>query len=273
MLAIIIICIIAISVIFWIASSNNRIALRRQATARMPFPTSWRKIIKLRVPYFRYLPSHLQLELKKHIKVFLSEKEFIGCDGLIITPEIKVTIATQACLLLLNDHKDYYPKLKQILVYPSAFKVKSEQSNELGLIWEEQRVLAGESWGQGKIVLSWLDTLAGAKEPFDGSNVVIHEFAHQLDQQAGVANGAPQLNAIEDYASWSSVFSKEFDTLRQQKHQGIPSLLNHYGATNPAEFFAVVSEVFFEQPKAMASEYPELYKELSRFYHLDPLTW
>lgn len=273
MLAITVVCFIAIATIFWIASSNNRTRIRRRAVAQMPFPTAWRRIIKQRVPYFRYLPAHLQLELKKHIKVFLAEKKFVGCDGLSITPEIKVTIAAQACLLLLNDPRDYYPKLKQILVYPSAFKVKSEQTNELGLIWEEQRILAGESWGQGKIVLSWIDTLAGAKDPFDGSNVVIHEFAHQLDQQAGVANGAPQLNTSADYTSWSKIFSKEYERLRQQKLQGIPSLFSHYGATNPAEFFAVVSEVFFEQPNAMANEHPELYSELSQFYRLDPQTW
>ncbi len=273
MLAIILICVIATGAIYWIASSNNRIKIRRQAIASMPFPTAWRKIIKHRVPYFRYLPDHLKLELKRHIKIFMSEKIFIGCDGLKVTDEMKVTIATQACLLLLNNPRNYYPTLKQILIYPSAFKVSSEQSNELGLSWVQQRVLSGESWQDGKVILSWQDTLEGAQDPFDGNNVVIHEFAHQLDQQTGTANGAPELSSKLAYESWSSVLSKEFALLQAKKQQGESSLLSHYGATNPAEFFAVISEVFFEQPKALANEHPELYRELKGFYQIDPLTW
>lgn len=273
MFAIIIVSLLAAAVIFWIASSGNRAKLCRKAYSQMPFPEAWRHIIKQRVPYFRYLPDHLKLQLKQHIKIFLSEKEFVGCDGLVITDEIRVTIATQACLLLLNNPRDYYPNLKQILVYPSAFWVNSEQSDELGLIWQQQRVLSGESWQQGKVVLSWRDTLEGAQDPFDGNNVVIHEFAHQLDQQTGTANGAPQLESTLAYESWSSVLSREFEQLQAQKRQGEPSLLNHYGATNPAEFFAVISEVFFERPNDLAYEHPELYQQLKGFYQIDPLSW
>lgn len=245
---------------------------RKQLMAK-PFPAQWRAILKRRLPYFRALPTDLQLQLKQHMQVFIAEKTFIGCDGLVITDEMRVTIAAQACLLLLNRPDYYYPKLKQILVYPSAFVVHGDQADAAGVVHAQRRVLSGESWGQGKVVLSWVDTLQGAAEPFDGHNVVIHEFAHQLDQEKGVATGAPLLDRNSDYQQWTQVFSTEFASLQQQAMRGEGSLFDHYGATNPAEFFAVVSEVFFEQPQQLSQRHPALYQQLSQFYRLNPLSW
>jgi|TARA_Y100000593_G_C4238408_1_gene300811 Mlc titration factor MtfA (ptsG expression regulator) len=246
---------------------------QRSIIMARPFPAPWRDILKRRLPYFRALPADLQLQLKKHIQVFIAEKDFIGCDDLTVTDEMRVTIAAQACLLLLNRPDYYYPKLKQILLYPSAFIVRNNSADAAGVLHEQRRVLSGESWGQGKVILSWADTLDGAANPGDGRNVVIHEFAHQLDQEKGIANGAPLLERSSDYQSWSGVMASEFATLQRQAGLGEHSLFDHYGATNPAEFFAVISEVFFEQPGLLSRQHPKLYGELSRFYRLNPLSW
>ena len=246
---------------------------QRQKVMAQPFKAAWRDILKQRLPYFRALPADLQLQLKKHIQVFIAEKQFIGCDGLTVTDEMRVTIAAQACLLLLNRPDYYYPKLQQILLYPSAFVVHGSSADAAGVMHEQRRVLSGESWGQGKVVLSWADTLDGAANPTDGRNVVIHEFAHQLDQEKGVANGAPLLARSSDYQQWSGVMAAEFAALQQQAALRQTSLFDHYGATNPAEFFAVISEVFFEQPDALAQQHPGRYQQLSQFYRLNPLSW
>ncbi|GGM85211.1 M90 family metallopeptidase [Shewanella xiamenensis] len=273
MLASLTILIFGLSAIAWLASSRWRKNLRRKQVMASPFPKTWRAILKRRLPFFHALPADLQLQLKRHIQVFLDEKHFVGCDGLLITDEIRVTIAAQACLLLLNRKTDFYPKLRQILVYPDAFIVDSQRQDPSGLIREQRNVLAGESWEQGQVILSWKNTLEGAANPHDGNNVVIHEFAHQLDQEDGHANGAPILARGQDYLSWSSVFNQAFNELVEDTAIGKPALFNGYGATNPAEFFAVATEVFFEKPAELNQEHPALYRELSHFYQVDPLNW
>ncbi|MBT9502269.1 MAG: zinc-dependent peptidase [Burkholderiaceae bacterium] len=246
---------------------------RRERLRRQPFPNEWREILKRRVPQVRRLPVDLQLQLKRHMQVFLAEKAFIGCDGLVVTPEMRVTIAAQACLLLLNRRRPrYFPKLRQILVYPGAFIVNRPATDGAGVLQEQRQVLAGESWTQGQVILSWQDALEGAAIADDGRNVVIHEFAHQLDQEKGHANGAPSLPRTQ-YKAWSRVMQAEFQQLQWQARQGQESLLSHYGATDPAEFFAVSSEVFFEQPLPLAQRHPALYEQLSRYYRVNPLSW
>ncbi len=244
---------------------------RRRRLQRQAFPASWRKILRRRVPLLRRLPADLQLQLKKHMQVFIAEKAFIGCAGLQVTEEMRVVVAAQACLLLLNRPAGYFPKLRQILLYPGAFAVERTQDDGSGVLQEQRRVLLGESWSQGQVILSWQDCLDGAAVADDGSNVVIHEFAHQLDQEDGHANGAPQRR--QHPQRWSQVFRAAFARLRREAHVGEPGLLNHYGAQDPAEFFAVVSEVFFEQPVQLAQDYPELYRELGAYYRVDPAGW
>ena len=251
---------------YWREWQRNRIR-------KLPFKKEWRKIIQHRMPYFRQMPADLQLQLKQHVQVFLAEKEFVGCNGIKITDEIRVTIAAQASLLLLNRKTDIYPKLKTILVYPGAFIKQQENQLADGTVQSQKSVLLGESWDFGKVVLSWEDTLEGARVPDDGRNVVIHEFAHQLDQENGEANGAPILGKNQNYKCWADVFSSQFEQLREQARIGQSSLFDFYGATNPAEFFAVASEVFFEQAKEFHHEYPQLYRQLSQYYRVDPLHW
>ena len=268
-----IISVLALLLVAWLIGQPYLTERKRRAIRAQPFPKAWRAILKRRVPYVRALPPDLKLQLKQHIQVFLTEKPFIGCDGLTITDEMRVTIAAQACLLILNRPADYYPGLRQILVYPGSFVVQQDHVDEAGVSHHGHQVLAGESWAQGQVVLSWSDALDGAARPNDGENVVIHEFAHQLDQANGAANGAPLLARHEHYQRWAQVLGTEFGNLRSRRPDEPSSLFDDYGATDPAEFFAVISEVFFEQPERMAREHPALYGELSRFYSLNPLSW
>lgn len=251
---------------WWRARQRARIQSR-------PFPSAWRGILQRRLPIWRRLPADLQQQLKKHIQVFIAEKPFIGCAGQVITDEVRVLIAAQACLLLLNRPGHGYPDLHRVLVYPNSFVVPRGYTDSAGIAHHGHAVLAGESWSQGQVVLSWADVLEGAADPNDGYNVVIHEFAHQLDQETGEANGAPALGSRQRYAHWSAVMQAEFEALQRAADWGHDSLLDPYGATNPAEFFAVASEVFYERPRDMADLHPALYRELSKFYRIDPQHW
>jgi len=267
------IVVLAALFVAWLLTAQWRMRRRRERLRGQPFPDDWRRILRRRVPAFRRLPADLQLQLKGHIQVFLAEKDFIGCDGLEVTDEMRVTIAALACLLILNRESGYFPNLRQILVYPAAFVVEKEESDEAGVVQNERHVLSGESWSQSQVILSWEDVLEGAAVADDGYNVVFHEFAHQLDQDAGYANGAPELTTRGHYARWSRVLGDEFERLRKRTEAGQASLLDDYGATDPAEFFAVVTEVFFEQPQLLRQDNPALYGELSRFFRVDPAAW
>ena len=261
---------VALLAIAWLAAEPFLQRRRRRRLRERPFPAAWRAILRRRVPYYRRLPTHLQAQLRRHIQVFVAEKDFIGCAGQEIDDEVRVTIAAQACLLLLNQPAHYFRKTREILVYPGAFVVERVRPEPSGVLQEQRRVLSGESWSAGQVILSWEDVVEGAAHDDDGRNVVIHEFAHQLDQAKGYANGAPPLARRERYERWSAVLGAEFARLREQAALGIPSVLSDYGATDPAEFFAVATEVFFEQPARMAAEHPLLYHELAGFFRIDP---
>jgi Mlc titration factor MtfA (ptsG expression regulator) len=264
---------LAAAFITWVLSQPARLRRRRARLRSRPFPAEWSAILQRRMPVFGRLPPELRRQLEGHVLVFLAEKEFVGCNGLEITDEMRVLIAAQACLLILNRRADYYfPDLTQVLVYPTAFVVEREEYDEAGVRSRERQVLVGESWTDSQVILSWEDVLEGAAVDDDGWNVVLHEFAHQLDQAKGYASGAPELPGRERYAAWSEVFTAEFERLRE-RGEDPESLLDEYGATDPAEFFAVVTEVFFEQPRDMRAEHPALYRELARYYRVDPASW
>ncbi|MBL4820448.1 MAG: zinc-dependent peptidase, partial [Gammaproteobacteria bacterium] len=145
--------------------------------------------------------------------------------------------------------------------------------DDLGLVSTNHTVMLGESWNQGKVVLAWDNVEKGVRNLQDGHNVVFHEFAHQLDSESGASNGAPLLQTKGAYKSWAHVFSEEFEVLQRQATRGQNSLMDHYGATNPAEFFAVATETFFECPGQMLKGHEELFRELVRFYGVDPAAW
>ncbi len=264
---------LALTVLAWLAGPWLRVQWRRSRVRRQPFPPEWREVLRQRMPGFRALPADLQLQLKKHAQVLLAEVPFIGCNGLVVSTEMRVLVAAQAALLLLNRRGASFRNLRQVLLYPDPFIVDRAVPNGLGLMDDTRRVLSGESWQQGQVILSWPDVLAGAAVPDDGHNVVIHEFAHQLDQETGSANGAPFVAGRGARQRWATTMQAEFEALKQRLAQGEPGLIDAYGATDPAEFFAVTSELFFERPQALASAHPLLFRELAGCYRTNPLSW
>ena len=251
----------------WIPSWRLKRALAR------PFPDDWARILKRNNPAWRRLPEPQRHALEQRIKQFLHEKHFAGAGGLTMTDEIRVTIAGEACLLLINRHDGVYPGLRWIVVYPSAFIVERDDIDEDGLVSEGAHDLLGESWGNGKVILAWDHVLHGARRFDDGRNVVLHEFAHQLDQETGSTDGAPVLAGQSSYRNWAATFSAEFESLQRRIERGSPGLLDEYGATHPAEFFAVATEAFFEQPVEMARHHEGLFEALMGFYRVDPREW
>jgi hypothetical protein len=245
---------------------------RRQALRLRPLSDAWRQIIEENIALYNRLPEQLKPGLHGLIHLFLDEKTFIGCGGQEIDESIKVTIAAQACILLLNRPTKVYPRLNTIYVYPSSYIVDSKH-HEGDLVIEGKDVRLGESWHNGPVVLAWDSIAHAACGVQQGHNVVIHEFAHQLDQEDGEMNGAPLLNGLSARKSWAAVFEEEYEKLcdAQEYHQY--TILDDYGTTDPAEFFAVATEAFFEKPCLLHQYNPRLYEELEKYYKLDPASW
>jgi len=246
---------------------------RLQRAIETPFPEAWIGILERNIQVYRELPMPLRLQLRRLIKQFLHQKHFSGAAGLVVSDEMRVTIAAQACMLQLNRGGDLYPKLRYIVIYPSAFVVSRPEADGSGLVRQRRRGLLGESWQNGKVIIAWDNVLHGARNFDDGRNVVLHEFAHQLDSESGNADGAPLLAGRSCYRSWASALSQEFEELQKDSLYGRHSLLDHYGATNPAEFFAVATETFFEKPRQMAKHHSELFQALKNYYRIDPMDW
>lgn len=238
--------------------------LRRRRLRSALFSVKWRRIIESDCPFYERLSEADRSEIEGHVQVFLAEKRFEGCDGLEVIEEMKVCIAAYACLLLLHRQSDYYPYCKTILVYPDSFVVPIKQSIGVGVIQERDENRAGESWEQGAVVVAWNETCQGNCNPGGGYNVVVHEFAHQLDYENGLADGCPLLAADQyraeqkkRYARWKEVMQTEYRRLCGQVQKGETSVLRDYGATNPVEFFAVATECFFSKPQAMRASLPQ----------------
>lgn len=244
---------------------------RRRRLRSQPLPEERLSIISRNLPFFTRLTAEDQRELLGHVQVFLAEKRFEGCAGLHVTDEMRVMIATQACLLLLHRETDYYPRLITILVYPSSYVGNEDRYVKETVREEDERVRLGETERHmGSMVLAWDAAKIDALDASDGRNVVLHEFAHQLDYEDSVTDGAPALTSRAAQLSWAKVMRREFAVLQRAEAKGIPTLLDTYGATNPAEFFAVVTEAFFERPRALRRHHPQLYSEFQRFYCQDP---
>lgn len=244
-----------------------------RALAR-PLPQSALDTLARNVEQYGGMDAAQRTRLERLVRRFLHEKTFVGCAGLEITDEMRVTIAGQACLLLLGTKGErVYPTLHSVLVYPGAFLVPRRQVDEAGVVSEERQDLLGESWGDGRVILSWDHVRRSDNEEPPSHNVVLHEFAHQLDSESGSTNGAPYLGSAERYRSWSEVLSRDFAALRHDAWFGQQGVLDHYGATNPAEFFAVATEAFFEQPHRLAERHAALFEEFLKYYRVDPRAW
>lgn len=257
---------------FLAAKKMLRIRRRRQLSAA-PFPPEWDAILEKNISIYRRLPDNLREQLRRDIRIFLDEKRFEGLGGLEMTDEIRVTIAAGACLLLLNRENRNYPGLISILVYPAAYVAEETAHIGGGVYAEGPVVRLGESWKHGSVVLAWDNVKQSALNPGDGYNVVLHEFAHQLDQEDGLADGAPVLEEQSGYAVWAQIMSEEYERLQEVSEHNGESVMDEYGATDPAEFFAVATETFFEKPLQLKKKAPYLYAELKEFYKVDPAEW
>ncbi len=242
---------------------------RRRRLREKPFPEAWSALLERRVAHWRLLDERERRELEGHIQVFVAEKHFEGCGGLEMTEEIAVTIAAQACLLLLHRDTDYFPKVVSIVVYPSVYWAPRGMRPG-GVVDESPEVREGESWEQGAVVLAWDRVLAGAADAHSGRNVVLHEFAHQLDAESGETDGAPPLAGRDARRAWAETFSRAFGAHRDALARGMPALLDPYGATSPAEFFAVATEMFFERSEELFREQPELHSRLADYFAQAP---
>jgi Mlc titration factor MtfA (ptsG expression regulator) len=243
---------------------------RRKRVNSHPVPDAWRAIIESRLPYVATLPFPQQEELLNFTQIFLTEKYFEGCNGFQITDDVRVTIAAQACILLLNRKTDIYPRLKTVLVYESAFYAEQEEYDEDGLVSISDEAHAGESWDIGVVILAWEEIVRGLRHPHDGYNVIIHEFAHQLDHENMETGGVPILDEQSLYPRWQEVFSEHYAGLLKDLQRHKKTVLDDYAATNPAEFFAVATESFFEESAKLEKRHPELYEVLSEYYKQDP---
>lgn len=245
----------------------------RQKVARRPLSPQWRAILEQRVAPYGQLTADQRQRLHEQMQVLLAEKQYLGCNKLAVTEEMRVTVAAIASLLLLQDQGNYFPKLKTILLYPSTYWVTETVPTDR-FIHQERRVSRlGESWSRDQLVLAWDQVDYDSHHWQDGRNVVLHEFAHQLDQAEGSANGVPRLPKGIDSAHWSRVMTAAYNDLTTAVENKRRTCLNRYGATNPAEFFAVATETFFEQPGQLKRHDPELFELLRRYYQINPASW
>jgi Mlc titration factor MtfA (ptsG expression regulator) len=282
---------VAIGVLAWLLAAPWWRARRRAARMAEPLPASAVSAIDLNVPAVARLPPELRARLESLMGAFLAEKQFIGCNGLVVTGEIRSTIAALACLLVLG-RRGHYDELHSILVYPTAFWVEDEVEDEAGVVSQRRRVLSGEAWESSRIVLSWEDVLEAARAPGEGYNVALHEFAHYLDAE-GLGLAAPPPSAplaparersaagrvrvsaseIRPVSAWAEDLADEFDALLDAVDRGGFTFLDPYAAEDEAEFFAVATEDFFERPAELLAAHPRLYRLLQEFYALDPAAW
>jgi len=246
---------------------------KRTQARTQPFPDDWNLILRDNFPLYKRLSEEDRSELQGHIHVFLEEKQFEGCSELDLTDEIRVTIAAQACLLLLHRETDYFPEMKSIFVYPTLFYTDVAEEDEFGIVSEYEEDRSGEAWEYGPVVLSWEDALMGARGEEGGYNTVIHEFVHRLDLENGAPDGVPRLDSKEKYESWERTMSEAFEKFERKLDAGRETIIDEYGAEGPDEFFAVAAEHFFQTPLELRSEFPRLYDELKSYFKQDPATW
>jgi Mlc titration factor MtfA (ptsG expression regulator) len=244
---------------------------RRWAARERAFPDAWRTTLEETVPLYSWLPLQDREELHGHIQVLLDEKHFEGAGGFEMTERVELIVAAQAAVLLLHRETGYFPKLVSVLVYPGEYAVKEELANDDGFVEEIEEERSGESWQTGALVLSWEEI---ERDLADGlQNVVLHEFAHQLDAESGEMNGAPILADRDLRRRWAEAMSDAYERLVDADDRGEETFLDPYGAEDPAEFFAVVTEAFFLEPRDLEAEEPAVYAVLRDYYRQDPARW
>lgn len=246
--------------------------MSRAEVLAQPFPPEFRDHILRRVPCAELLSEAELGKLEALVRIFNSEKSFEGAGGLEVTEEMRVAVAARACLLVLwrvELDEPLYADLEAVIIYPSTYRAPLRRQEGYVTIEGEQARL-GESWTRGMVVLAWDAVQGGVANVADGHDVVLHEFAHQLDGADGARDGTPVLDGWERYALWSKVASAEYQALCDAVERHRKTSIDAYGASNAAEFFAVVVEQFFEKPSLLARRHAALYAELARFFCFDP---
>lgn len=246
-----------------------RVPTRR--SIQRPIPYNWPAIVN-RIPVVSQLTPAERQKLLGIVQDLVDTRSWQGCGGLELTEEMQVLIAAQAGVLVLGHEGDPYPGVETILVYPTTFQPRTFSWTPSSDVSETSPAL-GEAWNHGVVILAWDSVKSGAQNPFDGQNVTFHEFAHQLDGAGGSFDGIPLLGERSAYTAWAAVLDLEFSRLVESAEKGEPSVLDHYGATNRSEFFAVATEAFFEKPQQLKAKHAELYDTMSRFYRQDPAMW
>lgn len=264
--------ILLIYFIFYFFLKSKKQREKRLELLQQKFPDEWVKIIKEKVYLYNKMPVKLKTSLHNYIKIFLIEKNFVGEEGLEINDEIKLTIASQACLLLLHNRGNYFPYLKSIHVYPNVIILNKNHAKKQKTLLGQSSV-GNKSGHDGKILLSWYDVELESKIPSLGSNVVLHEFAHQLDQEFGSATGIPRLKNLQENLQWREILIKDYKQLCEDLDLKKETVFDRYGATNQVEFFAVATETFFTKSQEMSLKHPLLYQQLKNYYKLDPCEW
>lgn len=243
---------------------------RRRKVLAASFPAAWEDYLQRNVAHYRFLTPAEQARLRDDLRIFIAEKNWEGCGGLAMTDEIQVTIAAQACLLVLGMEHNYFDRVQSILVYPHGFVDPRENAGAGGLLRMTGVPLEGQAVYLGPVILSWDEVRDESRHPRRGRNVVFHEFAHQLDMLDGVINGTPPLVDRQQRERWKRVMTAEYRKLLEASAEGRATLLDQYGTTNEGEFFAVATECFFDRPAEMERRHPELYDLLRTYYRQDP---
>lgn len=241
---------------------------RRRILKRIRIPEdTWREAFSY-LTFLRELSNEELERLRELATLFLHEKAIEGAAGLSLTEAMRLTIALQACLPILNLGLDWYAGWTSVIVYPTGFIPDREYTDETGIVHAERHALSGESWLRGPVILSWEDVVPA--DASDGYNLVIHEFAHKLDMLDGVANGLPPLHRGMSVSAWAEAFSQAYADFRATVDRDEETAIDPYGAEDPGEFFAVLSELFFTSPSVIQQTYPAVYHQLSAFYRQDP---
>ncbi|MEW8627067.1 MAG: M90 family metallopeptidase [Candidatus Thiodiazotropha sp.] len=262
---------LALAALIW-GIQRYRGRARRNRLLHEPLSPEHIRILENNVPLYTRLPKELHEKLQGCINWFLDEKVFVGREGLEITDEIRLIVAANACILIVNNRERYFSGFETILVYPDTY-IAREVSYD-GMVEVHKDVArAGESWYRGPIVLSLTDVVRGSSNEQDGHNVVLHEFAHKLDEENGVMDGLPVLRESAHYKEWAEVLTREYDEFLDRVDRGKNTVIDEYGIVSAPEFFAVATESFFEKSEQMRKRLPELYKQLQTFYGLDPAEW
>lgn len=246
---------------------------RRQRILAELFPAAWQTVLDERVGHYAVLSDKERRKLRDVVQVLIAEKDWEGCRGLALTDDMRLTIAALAGILILGFDDFYFDNVQTILVYPDEYVVQQERGIGGGALMEEESERLGEAHYRGPVVLSWKEIEENARLPGYGSNLVFHEFAHQLDMLNGAADGTPVLPSDELAVRWAKTMDVEYRRLQRAERRRRRTLLDPYGASDPAEFFAVTTECFFDAPQAMRQEYPALYDLFRDYYRQDPAAW